>query len=217
MDVKEELKKHKISILIPTIKTNVESMIESIKSTMGDLNYEIVASCINTCASKNRNWCLLKSTGDVIVYLDDDTGGFYPNWCVDLLKPLIEHPDKISMVAPRLLNKDGQIGCQLGDSPGFDDAQDYQKAIHTPQTGLNITCSACIAYFRNDILWEEDYIRACYEDASFCMLFKKKFPEKDIVIVNRCKIIHYGEAKARTSDAMIHNKNLFSKRWGVTI
>jgi hypothetical protein len=49
------------------------------------------------------------------------------------------------------------------------------------------------------------------------MSFKKQMPEKDIIINNRCKLIHLGESKMNNGNATQHNKQLFAKRWGVTI
>jgi hypothetical protein len=215
-----DLTKHKISILIPSIRPNVDTMKEDIRKTTQGLNVEIISSNIVTHASMNRNWCILHASkdSDIFIFLDDDVTGFREDWVQDLLKPLIENPDKISMIAARLLTRDSKPSGQLGDcGEMYDDKQDYQIAVHTKQTGLNITCSAVIAYFKNDIMWDEDYLLANYEDASFCMEFGKKFPNKKIVINNRCCLVHLGESKMKTNEASLHNKNLFAKKWGIEI
>ena len=87
-----------ISITIPTMKTQeqIQPQINNIKESIKDdstYNYEIIASCINQSAAKNRNWCLNNAKGDIIIQNDDDVEGYYSreieNWVHDLILPLI--------------------------------------------------------------------------------------------------------------------------------
>jgi len=221
MNIMEFLKLRMIHICIPTIKKDNNKLAEDIKNTMDDLNYQIVFGDLITCAGKNRNYAMKKSNakdGDIIILIDDDITGFYKNWCLDLLKPLIENQDNISMVVPRLLNSSGGIGMQLGDGgEAYDESKDIQMCIHTKETQLNISCSACMAFFKNDIYFCEEYRISNYEDSDLCMLFGKQFPNKKIYINNNCKLIHLGESKMKTTETTLFNKQLFAKRWGIPI
>jgi glycosyltransferase involved in cell wall biosynthesis len=211
-----------ISITIPTIKddiTHQKKMIQ--KNTDDDLNWEIVVVKHKASASVNRNLCIEQAKGDIIVMIDDDIMGFYNGWIRDFITPLIENPDNISMITPRLINRDGVLSGQLGDNgdKNIPDEQ-YTVAKHTDETNLNIIGSSCIAFFKNDIRFDENYPGATYEDSDFCMQFAKAFPEKRIVINNRCKMIHLDEGKGRSingENISLLNKKYFAEKWGIEI
>jgi glycosyltransferase involved in cell wall biosynthesis len=212
-----------ISITIPTIKDDVQDQIDLIeKNTDKDINWELVVVQNKASASINRNLCIERAKGDVIVMIDDDIFGFYDGWIKCFISPMINNPDKISMITPRLINKEGVLSGQLGDNgKKVIPEEDYTTAIHTDETKLNIIGSSCIAFFKNDIRFDEGYPGATYEDGDFCMQFNKAFPEKKIVINNKCKMIHLDEGKGRKNkkgeNIPSYNKKFFATKWGIEI
>jgi glycosyltransferase involved in cell wall biosynthesis len=212
-----------ISITIPTLKTKeqLKSLIQEITNNTHDVEYELIYSCIQQSAAKNRNWCIDNSKGDIIIQMDDDMTGFYEGWCSSLIKPLIDTPEKYSIVASRLLDKNKNIGPMLGDGNNkLNINEPYVKAIHTKETGLNLVCSACIAFKRCNVRFCEDFLGATYEDSYFAFEMNKAFPDKIVIINNLCKLIHLGESKGRQVggvNAWAHNRKLFHKLTGIYI
>lgn len=204
-----------ITVAIPTLltKEQIQPRIEEIRKTFSG---EIITSCIKQSASKNRNWCLDNATGGIIIMIDDDITGFYPDWTSDLISPLFKYPNLYSMVSIRCLNKEKNLGAMLGD-PNTTIVGDYQKALHTERTGLSIVCSAGIAFIKDDIRFDEGYKAANYEDSDFCMQFNQKYPNKSIIINNTCKLIHLNEQKKIENNCNQYNKDYFNKKWNTNI
>jgi hypothetical protein len=205
-----------INIIIPTIKRR-EDIYQQCSEIFKTVKHEaeIVPICSNKSAAINRNMGLRFSKHEIIIMLDDDITGFYQGWDYDLINPLLNDIN-ISIVSARLLNKNKQIGSMLGDNNNKVTG-DYQIALHTDQTGLNIVCSACIAFKKDTIYFDENYQGAVYEDTDFCMQYKQKYPDKQIVINNKCQLIHLNEMKGRTYQDIKSNKEYFSKKWNIVI
>jgi len=208
-----------ISIVIPTMKSveEIEPLKKQIiEKTSKEESYYLFASCKPQSAAKNRNDCIDAAKDGIIIMLDDDIQGFYPGWVAALVTPLLERPDKYSIVAARTMTASGSRCPQLGDNNQLDLSAPYVKAIHTDETQLNIVGSACIAFVKDSTRFNEGYWGATYEDSDFCMEINKKYPNKQIIINNACKLIHNMEAKGRGSNRenWIHNKILFTRIWG---
>jgi glycosyltransferase involved in cell wall biosynthesis len=69
-----------ISICIATNKKDVQKQIDDIKSTITHKDVEVFASCQDGFPALNRNYCLDKAKGDIIIMLDDDISGFFKGW-----------------------------------------------------------------------------------------------------------------------------------------
>lgn len=215
-----------VSIVIPTLKTpdGIVGQLNEIRSKKTNFEYELFAgSHTPLSAAGNRNWCLDRSKGDIVIMMDDDMKGFYDNWVDDLITPLIEGKDKYNIMSARLLQKNGQVGPQLGNNGKYEAHGDMEVAIHCEATGLNIVGSACISFFREDgIRFDEHYRGSTYEDTDFCMEYNKQFPNRKVFINNKCRIIHLGEGKGRGSkrglrDNWKFNKEYFANKWKVTV
>ena len=217
----------KVSITIPTIKDEygiLKQKNDILKAVDNEHTYDIYFSCKKVSTPVNRNSCIDNTSGDIIIMLDDDVTGYYFGCFSELIAPLCAFPDKYSIMAARYLRKDGSIGPQLGNGGVYaTNGKDVQKAIHSPETGLNLVGSACIAFYRDDTRFDENYISGgAYEDTDFCMQINKKYPDKIIAINNRCKLIHNCEGKGRGSspgkhDNWLHNRSYFNKKWSLHI
>jgi glycosyltransferase involved in cell wall biosynthesis len=214
----------KVSIAIPTLKDpkKIQGQIYEINKYPPSCDYEVIASCINQSAAKNRNWCIDSATGDIIIMCDDDITGYFPGWA-DLLIDSLFFNSNFSIASARPLKPNGGLAPILGDNSQAPESVEYQKCIHTTETGLNICGSATIAFWRKGCpMFDENYVGATYEDSDFCMSMKQKYPEKDIIFVNKCNIIHNEERKGRGPKAgdrtwWRHNHDYFANKWGVRI
>ena len=196
-----------ISITIPTCKTVVDitQQINDIKAT-AITQFELIYSCLPVSAAINRNKCLDQVTGDIVIQLDDDITGFYKGWDTDLIQPLLSDPN-ISIVSARLLDPNGSYGAMMHNN------YIYTAGWHKPKA--NFVPTACIAFRKMDLRFDEGYIRASFEDTDFCKQTELLFPEKYPVINNNCKLIHLNEMKFQAGEAWDHNKAYFEKKWGV--
>ncbi len=212
-----------VDIIIPSCKNRQECIkqIDDINNTR-KTEGQIIFTGLKESAAKNRNYGLKNTQSQIVIMLDDDMMGFYNGWDLDLINPLIEEPDDYSLIAARLINKEGGMAGQLGDCDGEDiDDSDVVTAKHTNETNLNITGSTCIAFHPDSDIWfDEQYEGATFEDADFSMQMNKKYPSKKIVINNKCKLIHLMEAKGRIVNGInISDKNrlYFQKKWNIII
>jgi len=210
-----------ISIVIPSLKQEDElkDQVKSIRQTAIN-DCQILTICKKQSAAKNRNECIERSIFDLIIMLDDDIGNFFPGWDELLIQPFRSNPIKYSIVAARLIDKEGNRSPQLGDCDRWNKSFDYVRAVHTLKTGLNVVGSSCISFYKDDLRFDELYLGATYEDADFCMQMNKQCPEKEIIINNQCKLIHNNEGKGRSigsNNYSIHNKKYFAKKWGIEV
>jgi glycosyltransferase involved in cell wall biosynthesis len=218
----------KISITIPTFRqrNEINKMLSDINNTVKNIEFELYASCIKQSAAKNRNDCIDKTSGDIIVMMDDDITGFKNGWIETLIKPLIEHYEKYSIVSSRLKNQDGNFQGLLGDNNVRHPVGHYQTCIHTTQSGLQMVASACIAFSRADSNrikdginkpFDENYQAACWEDSDFCMQMRKVLPNKNIIFVNDCQLIHKNAMAGRTGEQVRANNVYFNRKWKTNI
>lgn len=215
----------KVTIGIPTWKKRheAEPLINEIKKSIIDSKHEynIVASCIHQSASKNRNWCIDNCTGEIMIQVDDDINIYEKSWADTLVDELVKNKDSISMIAPLLVNHEGKHVPQLGDGGWYnlnENDDSLKVAIHTPNTGLNVVCSACIAFFKNNnVRFDEKYKFAAVEDLDFSMKVAKIFPDKKICITNKSKIVHLNHGSWRKGGTLKENQNYFIKKWNINI
>lgn len=210
-----------ISVVIPSVKTesDLKIQIEELKDNAIH-KLQVVSVCKEQSAAKNRNECIECSIYDLIIMMDDDIKGFYRGWDNFLITPLLLFSDMYSIAAARLIDNGGNRSPQLGDCNHWDNSSDYVRAVHTKETKLNITGSSCIAFYKDDLRFDENYLGATYEDADFCMQMNKRYPDKEIIINNTCKLIHDNEGKGRrtgSNNYWAHNKKYFAEKWGIEI
>ena len=219
-----------ISITIPTIrnKQEIQPLIDELQVSISYTNrksdfnvIETIASCKKVSASINRNWCIDNAKGDIIIMIDDDVHVVEQDWIIKLVKPLIEYQDKISIIAPRLTDRNKNPAPQLGNNgwyPLIEDKEYLKVATHTPETKLNVVCSACICFYKNNgVRFNENYPDACFEDTHYSMDTNKKFPNKKIIINESSKLMHLNEGKWRKGGTWHQNRAYFNKCWGTNL
>jgi len=191
-----------ISILIPTCKqeSEIQNQITDIKNTIS-LNSEIIYSCTKNSASINRNICLNKALGDTIIMLDDDITGFFQGWDNKLIELL--NKDDIMLVSARLLKTTGENGFMMGDTGNHH--KDYIVVEKVP--------TACVAFRKNNIRFDENFIGSGFEDDDFIKQMKIVFPNKNVIINNNCRLIHINEMKNQHNEFWTHNQKYYYKKY----
>jgi len=174
-----------ISICLPTYKSQVTKNLEEIRNTATG-NVEILASCQEGSAAYNRNWCLDRAKGNIIIMVDDDITGFFKGWDEVLVKPLTDN--SISIVSARL------------SSPMMYDGTEF-----------NIVPSSAIAFRKSGIRFDENFVGG-FEDTDFCKQMEQAFPNKKTLINEDCKLIHLNEKKKQN---MKEARKVFVKKWGL--
>ena len=196
----------KLSILIPTIKPEVNKQIDEIRSTIFYKDAEIIASCQPVSASRNRNYCMDKASGDTWIQLDDDIEGFYPNWDRDLIQPLFDFPS-IGLVSARLLKRDGSYNHTMG-CPGI-----YEGVVMSNRDeGLCTACFSMRAEDVHDLRFDENFIKSGFEDDDFTEQFRLRHPKKMTMITNMCKLVHLNNMVGQ-SEGWSHNKSYFLQKY----
>lgn len=175
-----------ISICLPTYKSQV------IKPIGISDDSELIISSQEGSAAYNRNWCLDRAKGDIIIMIDDDITGFYPGWDKDLIKPLEDN--SVSIVSARLINPNGTNAPLMYEG-----------------TPYNIVPSAAIAFRKTGIRFDEQFIGG-FEDTDFCKQLEQAFPQKHKVINKNCRLIHLGEKKRQ--EKMGEARKKFVEKWG---
>lgn len=170
-----------VSIIIPTCKTQDQinkQKLEILNTAV--FNKNVVFTCQPASAAANRNLGLRMTQGHIVIMLDDDITGFFPGWDEVLLKPMFDHPE-FGVVSARLTDGLGRNAHMMGD-PG-DDQTPVVDCID------NKVCTACIAFRRSTIMFDENFIGSGFEDDDFMRQMRAKFPNDRIVINNRCRLI----------------------------
>ena len=164
----------------------------------------IIYTCTKASAAVNRNNGLNAATSDIVIMIDDDIEGFFPGWDLELIRPIKEIPDTV-ISAARLFNTNGSVQVTLGTermplSPSFIDAEHKQ------------ILSACIAFLKTDLRFDENYIGSGFEDTDFCKQMIRKFPTGRIIVNNMCRLVHRNERKNQLDN---NNKNYqyFLSKW----
>lgn len=212
-----------VTIAIPTWKkrNEVEDLIKEVKASLTNkYEYEIIASCIEQSAAKNRNWCIKNAKGEIIIQIDDDIKIYEKGWADSLVDELIKNKNNVSMLAPLLVDAKGKHVPQLGDGGWYKlkDDDSLKVAIHTPKTDLNVVCSACICFFKsNEVYFDEKYKHAAVEDLDFSMEMAKAHPDKKICITDKSKIVHLNHGSWRRGGTLRENQQYFIKKWNINI
>lgn len=192
-----------IEICIPTFLTydRVSPIIAEIRKHT-PVQIPIRATCCKASAAENRNRALsMCSIGSIVIQLDDDIRGFYDGWVQDLIEPF--QSGTVSIVSARLMSSNGQIAPCQGDTG------DCRSSFFPADR--QIVPSAAIAFINDGTLFDENYGGAGWEDTSFCRTMAQRYPEKQIVINNRCKLIHLNESKHEGANR--RNAEYFRARW----
>jgi len=215
-----------ITVAIPTIQNNMPQLHElyPFLASNRDLVELVVVRDLKS-AARNRNRCLDRSSGDTMVMMDDDVFGFFPGWIDMLVSPLIDQPEKFSIISARFSStkkrRRGKPGSRfssmLGDGGVRGPRGTMQVALHREGSPVQMVCSACIAFRVSDgVRFDEGYDGAVFEDSDFCMQMRRKFPNRDIVINNKCVLEHRCEHKRHweiKGGSVRGNQSRFEEKW----
>lgn len=197
--------KNKISICIPTNKQNVRKQIEDIKNTISHKDAEIITSCQSGTSAFNRNYCLDRAKGEIIIMLDDDITGFFPGWDAVLIKPLED--SSVSIASARLIYPDGK------PMPMMYNNFRYESGYYPPRQ--NIVPTGCVVFRKTGVRFDEKYTKYGYADTDFCKQVELALPEKRAVINNDCKLTHpYFVSKMGSLQERI-NRRYYHSKWGM--
>jgi hypothetical protein len=196
-----------LDIIIPTCKSadTLTSEILDIKSTRVSSG-QLLVTGKPISAACNRNIGLIQSNTDIVIMCDDDIMGFFPGWDSVLIQPLLDNPDVI-MVSARIINRDGTVAKVMGAELAMND-EPYTLAEK------DRILSACIAFRKTELLYDENYIGSGFEDTDYCKQLKIKFPAAKFLVNNLCKLIHINEAKNQSGKFWEHNMNYYISKWG---
>lgn len=191
----------KVSIIIPTIKTEKEiaSLISEIKSSIvHELNLIIVSG--KRSVAVNRNIGMEMAKGEFVIMCDDDTEGYPYGWDRDLIDALKQ--TGASMVGARLLNPNGTL--QKTNYKNFDLSKDFVE--------VRKMITACCAFRNTKLRFDENYIGWGWEDTDFCKQLGGKF-----FVVNTVRVVHRNEEKnpLGSKEQIVKNQAYFKKKWGV--
>lgn len=195
------------TVLIPSCKPYHELMlmVEAVKSVDKE-PFDYCPTGYKTSAAVNRNIAIEQAKSDIVIMMDDDIGGFYPNWQKDLVKPLLDDRN-IRMVSARLITPEG------ANSPMMFSKYSTAEELEEVKPAL---LSACIAFRTVDVkglFFDMNFIGSGFEDTDFCFQLGDRFPSGLFVINNKCRMIHYHEMKAQ-SENYNFNRDWFMKKWG---
>jgi glycosyltransferase involved in cell wall biosynthesis len=196
-----------VDIIIPSCKDakDIYPLTDEINKTR-KLDGFIIFTGLKNSASKNRNEGLKRATSNIVIMMDDDITGLTPGWDEILVNDFIKNEDKVFMVTARLLKPDLTPNSMLNSKYQLTD--DYER-LNKPET-----CSAAICFRKTDIRFDENYIGSGFEDTDFCRQHQARYPNKGIIISNRCKLIHINEQKNQTSSHyFIPNRDYFCNKW----
>jgi len=185
----------KVSIIIPTIKTEKEiaDLISEIKNSVVYELDLIIVSNANKSAAKNRNIGLDKARGEFIIMCDDDVEGFPCGWDKDLINALKK--TKASMVGARLLNPDGTL--HKTNYGNLDISKDFIE--------VRTMITACCAFRNTKLRFDENYKGSGFEDTDFCKQLEVKF-----FVANKVKIVQRNEHK---NPFNTQNRDYFRSKW----
>ncbi len=186
-----------VDIIIPTYKSQyaVAPMVCDIEGY--SLGCRAYATCKDASASINRNIGLEWAQSDIVIMMDDDISGFYDLWWQELIEPLKDKD--IYMVSARLIDRYGNNGQMM-----------FQGALDGDYATVPRVPSACIAFRKDDIRFNEKFIGSGYEDDDFCAQKYRKHPNGKCIINNKVRLTHLNEMKNQNHP---ENGALFHSLW----
>lgn len=203
-----------IDILIPSCKNEKEiiPIINSIREHSGNNYRNILFSCADGCAAKNRNIVLDKTDAEVVVMIDDDISGFFNGWIELLTEPF--NNNEAMLISANLIRRDGSIAIMCSDRT---DRQ--TRKLRRRRRGRNRMIlvphgevpSARIAFRNDGTRFDENYDGSGREDIDFCWQLKHKYPDFKVYIMRECRMVHDNEQK--NNNYHIKNMRYFRDKW----
>ncbi len=189
-------------IVIPAYKPN-----ENLQKLMSELPektvppYNIIVVGKQQSAARNRNEGLRASRNPYVIMCDDDIAGLPVGWNRDLIACMRENR-KLVAASARLMNPDGTVGRNSANNvdlePGFIE--------------VGMIPTACCIIRKNDVLFDEGYIGAGFEDTDYFRQLLQKHGGR-LAIANTVRVTHLNEEKNGGGYYNEHNRNLYFSKW----
>ena len=195
-----------IDIIIPTCKSpdKVRGIVKEITATAG-IDFKIIPTCFQASAATNRNYGLNQSISEIIIMVDDDIIDLPEGWAGKLTQPL-HLEENIVMVSARLMRSKTYLGVMMNLKIDLS-----KEIVDVPE---RMVPSACIAFRRNELRFDEGYIGAGYEDTDYCMQLGNKYPNGKFLIHNGVPVVHKNEMKnQQLGGCLLQNKRYFERKW----
>ncbi len=174
-------------------------LVEIAEKTAPPYNLTVVSR--RQSAAKNRNEGLLSSRNPYVIMCDDDISGLSPGWNRELIWRLQENRDILALSA-RLMNHDGSVGKNTANH--FD--------LSPPIAPVEMIPTACCIFRKTDILFDERYIQAGWEDTDFFMQLRAKYAGR-LAIANTIRVCHLNEEKNCGGAYNAFNRQLYFSKW----
>ena len=179
-------------------------MVAEIRATAGGAP-RILATCRMASAAVNRNAALRAAQTLAVIMLDDDVGGFAPDWNLQL-EAALDAPDAV-MVSARLMHKNGAPGQMLGNPP-YDAGS--TETVEVPRRELP---TACIVFRNIGMSFRETYVGSGWEDTDFCAQLRGVYPSGRFLVHNGVRVTHYNEMKNQ-GPHFVANQARYVEVWG---
>lgn len=195
----------RICIIIPTCKEKrqLKNLLKELNSSIDNSRFRVITTCFKSSAATNRNYGLIQADSNMIIMIDDDISGFFQGWSGRLIEPL--YNSSVVMVSARLIDKNGNPGVMMNIRP------DLSRSI--VEVKEKMLPSACIAFRKDDLRFDESYAGAGFEDTDFCMQLNQKYPNGKYLIHNEVKLIHFNEMKNQRNGQLQINEQYFHQKW----
>jgi len=243
-------KKPKVSIIIPTKnnvkilkrcidsitkKTNYKNFeiiiinnsddLDTIKNSIQSISYNLISYPGNFNFSKINNLAVKQSSGDLLLFLNDDTKILEPNWLDELIGIILQKD--VGIVGPKLILSDGTIQhagiAFLKTGSGFhpfmrqmENSDSYHGLVNSIRDCSAVT-GACFMIKReifDQIEGFDDQFDVYYGDTDLC--FKVIKAGYRVVYTPFTKLLHEGSLTIRNSNIShfdVENHLAFLKKW----
>lgn len=187
-----------MDILIPSCKAikQLRGIYADIQRNTTGLFRLIIAGNPGVSAARNRNACMNHSHAQYIIMMDDDITRLFPSWNQHLIREL-KSDTTISIVSARLIHWDRSPAAMMSS----------KYILNTDLEEVKKVPTACIAFRKTSIRFDENFKGSGFEDDAFCLAMGPR-----IVIDNRVKVIHLNEMKHQQEN-WDHNKKYFEEAY----
>ncbi|HTP28758.1 MAG TPA: radical SAM protein [Anaeromyxobacteraceae bacterium] len=163
--------------------------------------YNLIVVGRHQSAARNRNQGLERARSPYVIMCDDDIADLPYGWNRQLIYVLKENRE-LAAVSARLMRADGR--------PGLNTANDY--CLDRPLVAVNHIPTACCAFRRTDVRFDERFVRAGWEDTDYFMQLRQKHGGQ-VAISNQVKVVHLNEEKNGGGVGNEENQKLFMEKW----
>lgn len=196
----------RVDIIIPTCKKDslaVERRAAGALITAG-IPVKFIITGQDESAAFNRNYGLARARSEIRIMVDDDVTSFPDDWAKNLISVLYSLPE-CEMVSAFLINPNGSPAVMMGYT------KPRGSGVH-PAEGPHLI-SACIAFRRNDLRFDQRYIGSGWEETDYCMQLRALKPDCHFLVHEDVRVVHLNEQKNQ-SEYFETNRTHFVSKWG---